>query len=310
MGGDRRTGGITMRAFWRGVTIALGLGLGVTAMLSITTPTAATTDAAVTRSASVSTERYDIRDDPRVRAFVDAYAALIDSVAYGEADVVFILGKEPIHFRDGRMLREGRLDRDDACDPIFYVYPLEPLTEPLSPPAEMPTYCTDVLESLWGDSETEIRDHGRSVTFLDHRMFVNELLVAPLANVEKDVLRAARNRPVVASWVEEMEITYSFSYREIAGSPTRSQHSFGLAVDFVPRSYGGRAVYWRWSRALDGEGWHSIPLDHRWSPPTAVIEAFERHGFVWGGKWAHFDAIHFEYRPEILLYSRLVAEEH
>jgi hypothetical protein len=105
-----------------------------------------------------------------------------------------------------------------------------------------------------------------------------------------------------------MEITYSFSYREIAGSPTRSQHSFGLAVDFVPRSYEGRAVYWRWSRALDREGWHAIPMESRWSPPPAVIDIFERHGFIWGGKWAHFDAIHFEYRPEILGYSRLVPD--
>jgi hypothetical protein len=28
---------------------------------------------------------------------------------------------------------------------------------------------------------------------------------------------------------------------------------------------------------------------------------------VWGGKWAHFDMIHFEYRPEIVLYNRLAA---
>ncbi|MGW8266533.1 MAG: M15 family metallopeptidase, partial [Longimicrobiales bacterium] len=41
--------------------------------------------------------------------------------------------------------------------------------------------------------------------------------------------------------------------------------------------------------------------------PPAVVEAFERHGFVWGGKWAHFDTMHFEYRPEILYYNRMVA---
>ena len=31
----------------------------------------------------------DLRNDPRVRAFVQAYGPLIDSVTYGEEDVVF-----------------------------------------------------------------------------------------------------------------------------------------------------------------------------------------------------------------------------
>jgi len=77
----------------------------------------------------------------------------------------------------------------------------------------------------------------------------------------------------------------------------------------VPRSYRGRAVYWRWSRALDRAGWFRIPVAERWSPPASVVRAFERHGFVWGGKWARFDAMHFEYRPEIIAYSRILARD-
>jgi hypothetical protein len=30
------------------------------------------------------------------------------------------------------------------------------------------------------------------------------------------------------------------------------------------------------------------------------VDIFERHGFIWGGKWAHYDTMHFEYRPELL----------
>ena len=248
----------------------------------------------------------DLRNDPRVRAFVEAYAPLIDSVTYGGEDVVFALGSRPIHFQDGRMLEEGRLDRREDCDPIFYRYSLEPLTEPPPLSEETATYCTDTLESLWGRTDAQIRSHGRSITFLDHRMFVNDLLVDPLAGVERDVREAATGDPSVATWINEMDITYSFIDRGIAGSPTRSHHAWGMAIDLVPSSYGGRAVYWQWSRVFDREGWHRIPLERRWSPPQAVIEIFERHGFVWGGKWTHFDNIHFEYRPEILFYNRLI----
>ena len=249
----------------------------------------------------------DLRNDPRVRAFVQAYGPLIDSVMYSEEDVVFALGDRPIHFQDGRMLEEGHLDRREDCDPVFYRYSLEPLREPPPLPEESPTYCTDLLESLWGRTDAEIRTHGRSTTFLDHRMFVNNLLIDALAAVERDILEAARGDSSVGTWVDELDITYSFIDRGIAGSPTRSNHAWGMAVDLVPKSYGRLQVYWRWSRVFDKEGWHRIPLERRWSPPQAVIEIFERHGFVWGGKWTHFDNIHFEYRPEILLYNRLIS---
>lgn len=248
-------------------------------------------------------------DDPRVRAFLLAYGAFVDSVAYLEDDVVFFVRGQAIHFQDGRMLAAARLGSGEECDPIFYRYPLEPLSEPPPAPGEMPQYCADLLEALWGDTELEIREHGRRVRFLDRRLFVNELLVDPLAAVERDIRQTTARAPEVREWIEEMEITYSFDYREIDGSRNRSQHSFGLAVDFVPSSYDGQAAYWRWSRVLDREGWHRIPIEDRWSPPARVVEIFERHGFVWGGKWARFDMIHFEYRPEILFYSRLVSAE-
>ena len=249
----------------------------------------------------------DLRNDPRVRAFLGAYGPFIDSVTYSDEDVVFALGSRPIHFQGGRMLEEGSLDRREDCNSIFYRYSLGPLTEPAPLPEETPTYCTDVLESLWGRSDEQIRSHGQSIIFLDHRMFVNKLLIDPLAAVEREILEVAKDDSSVATWIDEMDITYSFINRGIAGSPTRSQHSWGMAVDFVPNSYGRLQVYWRWSRVYDREGWHRIPLEQRWSPPQVVIEIFEKRGFVWGGKWAHFDNIHFEYRPEILLYSQLAS---
>ena len=27
---------------------------------------------------------------------------------------------------------------------------------------------------------------------------------------------------------------------------------------------------------------------------------FEKHGFIWGGRWYHYDTMHFEYRPELV----------
>ena len=35
--------------------------------------------------------------------------------------------------------------------------------------------------------------------------------------------------------------------------------------------------------------------------PHEIVEIFERHGFIWGGRWYHYDTMHFEFRPEILM---------
>jgi hypothetical protein len=247
-----------------------------------------------------------VADDPRVRAFAQAYAPFIDSVSYRGDEVVFSMAGSAIHFEDGRMLEAGRLERRAECEPIFYRYSLVPLTEPLPATDQLPAYCRDVVELLWGRTESEVRRHTGGVTFLGRRLVVNDLLLGPLASVERDMREAATLDPAVADWIAGIEIAYSFVTRDVAATQTQSYHGWGMAFDLVPASYGGRHVYWRWSRALDRQGWQRIPLEERWSPPAAAIEIFERHGFVWGGKWPHFDTIHFEYRPEIVLYNRLV----
>lgn len=247
-----------------------------------------------------------LRADVRVRAFLQAYGSLVDSVTYRDDDLVFSLAGKAIHFQDGRMLAEGRLDRRDRCDPIFYRYPLEMPTEPLPLPEGPVRFCTDVQEALWGRTESEIRKHALSTHFIGRRMFVNDVVAEALKGVERDILAITEHDADVAAWIDDTETAYSFADRGIAGTATRSQHSWGLALDLVPASYDGRQVYWRWTRAWSPRSWHRTPLEQRWSPPAVVIEVFERHGFLWGGKWAHFDNIHFEYRPEIVAYNRLL----
>ncbi len=34
--------------------------------------------------------------------------------------------------------------------------------------------------------------------------------------------------------------------------------------------------------------------------PWPIVLVFEKNGFIWGGKWHHYDTMHFEYRPELL----------
>jgi hypothetical protein len=82
----------------------------------------------------------------------------------------------------------------------------------------------------------------------------------------------------------------TYNCRSVAGSDVRSMHAYGAAIDINPKY----ADYWRWaSKTADGLAWKNrIPLE--------IIRIFEKHGFIWGGCWYHFDTMHFEFRPELL----------
>jgi hypothetical protein len=87
----------------------------------------------------------------------------------------------------------------------------------------------------------------------------------------------------------------TFNCRAVAGTNRMSAHGHGIAIDIATT----HADYWYWNRA-DGDGRHV----HRNRIPWEIVEVFERHGFVWGGKWYHYDTMHFEYRPEIVAVSK------
>jgi hypothetical protein len=83
----------------------------------------------------------------------------------------------------------------------------------------------------------------------------------------------------------------TFVCRTIAGTNRTSVHGHGIAIDIAT----GPSHYWQWSGAQAG-----TLFPYRNAIPYEIVEIFERHGFIWGGKWYHYDTMHFEYRPELL----------
>jgi hypothetical protein len=79
----------------------------------------------------------------------------------------------------------------------------------------------------------------------------------------------------------------TFNWRNIAGTDRLSVHSFGTAIDISTKF----SDYWQWDKSMTYK--NRIPFE--------IVEVFERHGFIWGGKWYHYDTMHFEYRPELLI---------
>jgi len=94
----------------------------------------------------------------------------------------------------------------------------------------------------------------------------------------------------------------TFNWRVIAKTNRLSMHSFGIAIDFTMPN--NAETYWQWKTQGEGEA----PAEPRLSYPAGILDnaalqqivtIFEKHGFIWGGKWYHYDLMHFEYRPEL-----------
>ncbi|WP_295556512.1 M15 family metallopeptidase [uncultured Hyphomicrobium sp.] len=82
----------------------------------------------------------------------------------------------------------------------------------------------------------------------------------------------------------------TYNCRSIAGTPRTSAHGYGIAIDIAV----GQSDYWRWAGGASGK------IAYRNRIPLEIVHIFERHGFIWGGRWYHYDTMHFEYRPELL----------
>jgi hypothetical protein len=113
---------------------------------------------------------------------------------------------------------------------------------------------------------------------------------AALQNVSDEL---ARLPPRFLAYLRPMQGTYNC--RPIAGTNRPSPHGFGIAIDIAA----AHSHYWRWSKP-DADGRYP----YRNEIPLEIVHIFEQHGFIWGGKWYHYDTMHFEYRPEIIAAAR------
>ena len=160
------------------------------------------------------------------------------------------------------------------------------------------------------DSETRrsTEAHIKSVSFLGKNTKAHEWIFEPLARVENKIRELAKTDSGVKDFIDTLSRVDSYNWREIRDRASRSFHSYGIAVDVLPRGWGQKNIYWAWRRDIDPDGWMTLPLDKRWMPPLKVIQAFESEGFIWGGKWPIWDNMHFEYRPELIAYTKEMPE--
>ncbi len=85
-------------------------------------------------------------------------------------------------------------------------------------------------------------------------------------------------------------IAGTYACRGVADAQQPSMHAYGAAIDLNLAF----SSYWFWDSGKVARAvWRN-------RMPEQIVDIFERHGFIWGGRWYHYDTMHFEYRPELL----------
>jgi hypothetical protein len=229
------------------------------------------------------------------------------------------LGKLPdgtlVPWNDGKQKTlDEALEHPDLHDTLLRPYiagRIRPVTDPNDDPGRVR------VDALFVQTYPK-RDITR-VEFMGRRMQIHARVKNAFERVSARLSALRENDPALAPWLAKFSGT--FVERNIAGTDRPSSHSYGVSIDLDA----GKTDYWRWSApadtprpkgamegrsapadtprpkgAMEGRSKPASPLRWRNSVPQPIVDAFEAEGFIWGGRWYHYDTMHFEYRPELL----------
>jgi D-alanyl-D-alanine carboxypeptidase len=146
---------------------------------------------------------------------------------------------------------------------------------------------------MYGTTQAKVRKNLVEITWCP-KLVGQKILITTINGVDKKVKELSAEldtHPELKEYIKNIGGT--FNWRKINGANRQSTHSFGMTIDINTKF----SNYWQWECKCTNEY-----ADTRYKNriPQLIVDIFERHGFIWGGKWYHFDTMHFEYRPELL----------
>jgi len=245
-------------------------------------------------SANRTTTSAQAKPIPNAAAIlIKAYPAYLDY--YADNYLYFKDGSKML-FDDGQADKsfDDLFNQPDVEDQLRFAYPLG--SEFAVPVAEKDNpgriRQEAFFKKMYGSTEAEARAQLTQVVWLPKNIGQN--IPFSQVNGAAQALQAVSNEldDLVAQQPEMLKylqnIGGTFNWRTIRNTPNRlSPHSFGFSID-INTTY---TNYWQWDN----------PPKYRNQIPWAIVEIFERHKFIWGGKWYHYDTMHFEYRPEFFV---------
>jgi peptidoglycan L-alanyl-D-glutamate endopeptidase CwlK len=205
-----------------------------------------------------------------------------------------------LYWKDGTVMQydDGMKDKDYEAlldNPDLKDQMMQPYTKGAdwsSPPAENfepgRIRYEPFFMKMYGSSAGEVQSHLVNINWMP-RSVGKKVSITSVNGVDEKLQAISAELDELPADLKKYvtRLGGTFNWRVIAGTNRQSTHSFGIAID-INTTY---SDYWQWDKSMTYH--NKIPFE--------IVEIFEKHGFIWGGKWYHYDTMHFEYRPELLL---------
>jgi hypothetical protein len=234
----------------------------------------------------------DLSQADRAR-LLDAYPGLLDRIDGN--DLVWRDGtRMPLDDGKGDKPFEQWLDNPDVADMFAIPYPVG--VEPKPPAKDTDpgrARTAAFFDKVYGDCrEGAVEKNLTTVEWLPTK--AKQKLPFNKMNGAAAALAAASRELDALAPSFDVFLTPSagtYNCRVIAGTNRVSAHGHAIAIDIALK----RSHYWRNDKpGKDGT------LPYKNDIPMEIVRIFEKHGFIWGGRWYHYDTMHFEYRPELI----------
>lgn len=245
----------------------------------------------------VEMDSYDINMKRDLLSLLLAYPEFISSFERGTSGQVYVVmksGNKILYDDKISKTYNQKLVNADLQDTMEMLYPLSDISELMDEnydPGRL--RCYTLLKEVYGGSRQAIEKSLEGVTIGGKVCSFNSRngAASALKQAAKEISSLSRSSNV-------FPVNGTYNYRVIAGTNQLSPHAFAIAIDFKS----DKRDYWKWaSRELGQQRLREYPRD--------VVKILEENNFIWGGKWAHFDILHFEYRPELLIKAKYHVED-
>lgn len=202
------------------------------------------------------------------------------------------------YVNDSLVLSNGRrVLCDSTLDQSLTIpYPKGALTAPIAK-GESPgrVRSEPLLKAMYGGSQSEVEQNLVTINWCPKLLKNQRIRVTSVNGVDLALKRVSDELELHPEWEKYLTTAGTYNWRVIRNTNRLSAHSFGIAIDIgVEYSH-----YWLLDNPQAVET-STLAYRNRNEIPQGIIDIFERNGFIWGGKWYHYDTMHFEYRPELL----------
>lgn len=247
-------------------------------------------------------QSYNITMKRDLLCLMMAYPEYITNIEKGKDKKVYVVmksGKRILYDDKREKSFNEKLNNADLQDMLEQIYPLTnngKLMPQNFDPGRIRVY--PLFKEVYGNSKQQVEKNLANVkSGYGYSSFNrNNKASEALQSAMKEIVNITGRNKATYNYV--FPTMGTFNYRLISGTNQLSVHSFGIAIDFSTSKWD----YWKWANREQGQK----RLDLY---PKEIVEVMERHNFVWGGKWGHFDIMHYEYRPELVLKAKYFSSE-